>query len=127
MMAVSKRTVKLILSDFIETEHESEILNKLDSLKNYGAIFIKLCYNTKDIDSSKISSFKERYKSILESGNIKIHDTEFQNEFVWYEISCKKNNNVNSNYKFKSMYTNSSDMILCISELESFIKFSSKK
>ena len=115
------------LTDFIEYNKISDIIKKIDSIQKYGMVFIKLWYDNSEIDSKKINKFKNDYKDVLSKGYITIVDKHLRNEFVWYEIANRNFIDASIDYKFCSVYNKASDIILCLNELETFIKFSSSK
>jgi hypothetical protein len=123
-MKLQKRVVRIKLTDILNSSHEPDILKKMNSIQKYNGIFFKLWYVKNEIHNSQLISFKTNYKEILDQGRITLSDDTEYSEFAWYEIANRLSTNLDDKYKFRSTYTTSTDIMTCLTELETFIKCS---
>ena len=86
-----KMNVRLKLSDFINTEYESIIMNKLSEIhsKLKATFYLRLWFND-DIKAGELKVFLKKYEEGLEYKTIiSATDKLTPNEFVWFEIINK--------------------------------------
>ena len=83
--------IRLKLSDFINTEYESIIMNKLSEIhsKLNATFYLRLWFND-DIKAGELKVFLKKYEEGLEYKTIiSTTDKLTPNEFVWFEIINK--------------------------------------
>ena len=86
-----RMNVRLKLSDFINTEYESIIMNKLSEIhsKLNATFYLRLWFND-DIKAGELKVFLKKYEEGLEYKTIiSTTDKLTPNEFVWFEIINK--------------------------------------
>ena len=86
-----RMNIRLKLSDFINTEYESTIMNKISEVhkKLNATFYLRLWFND-DIKAGELKVFLKKYEEGLEYKTIiSTTDKLTPNEFVWFEIINK--------------------------------------
>jgi len=88
---VGKMNVRLKLSDFINTEYESIIMDKISEVhKKLDATFYLRLWFDGDIKAGDLKEFMKKYEEGLEYKTIiSATDKLTPNEFVWFDITPK--------------------------------------
>ena len=88
---VGKMNVRLKLSDFINTEHESIIMNKISEVhqKLKSTFYLRLWFDG-DIKAGDLKEFMKKYEEGLEYKTIISSTDKLKpNEHVWFDITPK--------------------------------------
>ena len=125
---MSKKILRLKLTDFINTEIEDTIINYLEMIKTGNPTFVVHCwYENLEIDNTKLINFKNKYLAPIELIEMSFYSLNSYETAVWYDIIGIKDIERLSHFKFRSTYTNENEMINCILEFNGVIKFDSQK
>lgn len=122
---MTKKTIRIKLTDFINTPQEQEIIDIINNIQSYAGVQILLWYNESETSNSLINEFRLNNKMILSKNNIIISNCYNSYDFIWYDIV---NINITSkNYKFISYYNTTQGIIQGLISALNYIKFSNKK
>ena len=108
-----KITLRLNLSDFLNESYEEEVIRKLedvhsDSIKYY----LTLWYEDGSITPEDLKRFLLEYESRLHfKTTIKVGNEIKTNDFIWYDITSRKNANPSDRIRFQYIY-NKKEVIL---------------
>ena len=102
----TRMNVRLKLSDFINTEYESIIMDKISEIhgKLKATFSLKLWFDG-DIKAREIKTFLQKYEEGLEYKTVvSTTDKLTPNEFVWFEINNKSCFNQSKNWRYGYCY-----------------------
>ena len=123
------RTVRIKLTDIIDTKSESIIINKIENLSRFrnNNITLQLWYDDGELSSKDIQNFISKYsvntkiKIIIKP---KLIDT--SNNFIFFDmISCTAK--PTKNHRLKFTYKTLNDIIEGIKELDKILEFITKE
>ena len=122
--------VRLKLSDFINTEYESIIMNKLSEIhsKLKATFYLRLWVND-DIKAGELKVFLKKYEEGLEYKTIiSTTDKLTPNEFVWFDITPKSypHSVDNSRYGYAYPAGNCEGILLGLDEFYNVASFTVK-
>ena len=122
--------IRLKLSDFINTEYESIIMNKLSEIhsKLNATFYLRLWFND-DIKAGELKVFLKKYEEGLEYKTIiSTTDKLTPNEFVWFEIINKSCFSQAKNWSYAYCYPdeNLEGILLGLDEFYNVASFSVK-
>ena len=122
--------VRLKLSDFINTEYESIIMNKLSEIhsKLKATFYLRLWFND-DIKAGELKVFLKKYEEGLEYKTIiSTTDKLTPNEFVWFEIINKSCFRQAKNWSYGYCYPdgNLEGILLGLDEFYNVASFTAK-
>jgi len=125
-MNTLKLSLRMKLSDFIDTEYESQIETKLQYIsENVQPILLYLWYDPEEHDiTSKMKSFTKRwtgnasYKTVIRP--TVIHS---MREFIWFDIVDIIHQHSCGNYRFQYIYNNISEIMTGIKDFSDAAKF----
>lgn len=122
-----KYSVRIKLTDFINTDIEEDILYFIKLIHNKDITFdTVLWYYEFDITSREIDIFNKKYACDIESMNIRVFKMEY--EFpVWYDIVNVTDDETLKKHKFKSIYYKKDEILSCLVEFSNIIKFDMSK
>ena len=116
-----KISLRLKLSDFISTEMEESVMEKISKTHNDSrvAVLLYLWYDTDEIDNDDLKNFLMRWEDKLSFRTIIKHGSKLRpSNFIWFDII--PHNIENSTYKrFSYSYT---DKIQILNGLDEFYK-----
>ena len=121
----SKLSLRLKLSDFINTELESKIMEKINNIHNelHIAVMLYLWFDEDEINNKDLKEFLMRWEDKLHFRTIVKNTSNVeQYEFVFFDIipiSVPKN----EKYRFAYTYINTDKIIDGLNELYACIKF----
>lgn len=125
---MTKKTVRLKLTDFLNSEVEDTIISFLQMIEKETPTFkILFWYDKNEISGDSLLKFRKKYKDEIEKLEIDIVQRSAFNESVWYDIIKNEDSEKINNFKFRSTYTDMDNIIDCIMEFNSMIKFDSQK
>lgn len=123
-----KKVLRLKITDFLNSDIEGNVMSFLQMVRNGTPTFtVVLWYIRGDIDSESLLEFRKKYKEQIETLELNIMELQGIEQSVWYDIIHTDDALELSRYKFRSMYENKNDIINCIMEFNSMIKFDTKK
>ena len=123
-----KKVLRLKITDFLDSEIEDSVMSFLQMIRNGTPTFtVVLWYITGDIDKESLLEFRKKYKEQIETLELNIMELKGIEQSVWYDIIHIDDALELSRYKFRSIYEDKNDIINCIMEFNSMIKFDTKK
>jgi len=123
-----KKILRLKIADFLGSEIEDNVMSFLQMVRIGTPTFtVVLWYITGDIDKESLLEFRKKYKEEIETLELDIMELKGIEQSVWYDIIHTDDVLELSRYKFRSIYENKNDIINCIMEFNSMIKFDTKK
>tara|TARA_Y100000034_G_scaffold27049_1_gene32227 strand:+ start:72 stop:530 length:459 start_codon:yes stop_codon:yes gene_type:complete len=127
---VGKMNVRLKLSDFINTEYESIIMDKISEVhKKLDATFYLRLWFDGDIKAGDLKEFMKKYEEGLEYKTIiSATDKLTPNEFVWFDITSKSypHSVDNSRYGYSYPAGNPEGILLGLDEFYNVASFTVK-
>jgi hypothetical protein len=127
---VGKMNVRLKLSDFINTEYESIIMDKISEVhKKLDATFYLRLWFDGDIKAGELKEFMKKYEEGLEYKTIiSATDKLTPNEFVWFDITPKSypHSVDNSRYGYAYPAGNPEGILLGLDEFYNVASFTVK-
>jgi hypothetical protein len=127
---VGKMNVRLKLSDFINTEYESIIMDKISEVhKKLDATFYLRLWFDGDIKAGDLKEFMKKYEEGLEYKTIiSATDKLTPNEFVWFDITPKSypHSVDNSRYGYAYPAGNPEGILLGLDEFYNVASFTVK-
>ena len=125
---MNKKILRLKLTDFINTDIETNVVQFLHTIKDNTPTFTVECwYDRGDITQKDIDKFKLKYSEYLDSIEMSFYSLSSYESAVWYDIIHTKDELSLTHYKFRSVYNNTDEIINCILEFNNVIKFDSQK
>ena len=117
--------VRMKLSDFMNTDNETEIMEMIN--KTHAdlriTIFLHLWYENDEIDAIDLKDFLLRWEDKLHF-RTKVNTTSkvSPGEFIFYDI-VPKGNNDNKKYRFSYEYTGTLGIVSGLKQLYDWVKF----
>ena len=127
MARPNRKTIRLKLSDFIQTKIESEVVESLKKIQNYSGVHIILWYNNTDINTKDVEKFKTTYQDMFLKDNIYIYNHNGNRDFIWYDISNRGDCHENDNHKFRSYYSVNTEILNCLTQVSNYVRFANNK
>jgi hypothetical protein len=123
-----KKTVRLKITDFIESPIEDSVMSFLQMIGKDSPTFnVMLWYERNSMDTKSLLSFRKKYHDAIEELEIDITEIVGVEKSVWYDIVNTGDQERLQHYKFRSVYETTDDIINCIMEFNSMIKFDTQK
>ena len=117
--------VRMKLSDFIDTDIESDVMEMMDKTHTdlKTTIFLNLWYENDEISSSNLKDFLIRWEDKLHFRTKVTQNSEVPHgEFIFYDI-VPKGYKDNERYRFKYEYVSNSKIIDGLKQLYDCLKF----
>ncbi len=116
--------IRLKLSDFIETDLENIIMNRIKSIEQKLSMkFVLYFWLDTDIN---LKSFYDRWKDNLSIKTIIKNDSGLKaNEFIFFDIA-PDNINYNSNVRFQTKYNFIEEIPMMLNQLYNVAKFTTR-
>tara|TARA_R100001369_G_C3262182_1_gene158361 strand:+ start:97 stop:528 length:432 start_codon:yes stop_codon:yes gene_type:complete len=113
-----KVNLRMNLSDFINTEYESNVIDKLDEIfKDSVQFYLKLWYADGKLKAKDLKEFLLKYESRLHfKTNIKVGSELKVNDFVWFDIINKKDTTDSNRVRFNYTYNSQADILSGLDE-----------
>jgi len=109
------------LSYFINTENESDVIDKINEIYGLYPFKLQLWYDEGEVAPSDLKGFLERYEKILHyKTTITVGNTHKINEFTWFNITHKRDILLESPLRFQYWFTGSSAFDGLMDGLEEF-------
>ena len=125
----SKLSLRLKLTDFINTEIESKVMEKINDIHNelHIAVLLNLWFEDGEIKNKDLKEFLMRwedklsFKTIVKQGsNIKTND------FIWFDI-IPSGLHYTSNKRFQFTYSNTNSILNGLEEFYNVAKFTTSE
>ena len=119
-----KVNLRMNLSDFIDTDIETMVMDKLDIIhKDSIKYYLTLWYTDGKIKPSRLKKFIVDYEKKLHlKTNIKVGSDLKPNEFIWFDLTNEAGI-ANSQVRFEYVYTNKESMLVGLEEFHKCAKF----
>ena len=122
---LSKVSLRLKLSDFIDTDIEEEVINKINQT-NYDlniVILLYLWYDEGEIDSKTLKKFLMRWENVLQFKTVIKQGSKMRpNEFVFWDIQ-PENTEVNKWSRFTCSYYDKKNILKGLDKFYEYTKF----
>ena len=125
----TKLSLRLKLTDFINTEIESKVMEKINDIHNelHIAVLLNLWFEDGEIKNKDLKEFLMRwedklsFKTIVKQGsNIKTND------FIWFDI-IPSGLHYTSNKRFQFTYSNTNSILNGLEEFYNVAKFTTSE
>ena len=125
----TKLSLRLKLTDFINTEIESKVMEKINDIHNelHIAVLLNLWFEDGEIKNKDLKEFlirwedKLSFKTIVKQGsNIKTND------FIWFDI-IPSGLHYTSNKRFQFTYSNTNSILNGLEEFYNVAKFTTSE
>ena len=126
---IAKLSLRLKLTDFINTEIESKVMEKINDIHNelHIAVLLNLWFEDGEIKNKDLKEFlirwedKLSFKTIVKQGsNIKTND------FIWFDI-IPSGLHYTSNKRFQFTYSNTNSILNGLEEFYNVAKFTTSE
>ena len=106
-------TLRMNLFDFLNESYEEEVIQKLEDVHNDSIkYYLTLWYEDGSITPEDLKKFLLEYESRLHfKTTIKVGNEIKTNDFIWYDITSRKNANPSDRIRFQYIY-NKKEVIL---------------
>ena len=105
--------LRLKLSDFINTEFESIVIDKINEIHKIHTFKLQLWYDEGEVKPAELKSFMQKYESLLHyKTTIRPNRDADQAQFTWYDIIHEEDITLDFPYRFQ--YRGSEDRISCV-------------
>ena len=122
---LSKVSLRLKLSDFIDTDIEEEVINKINQT-NYDlniVILLYLWYEEGEVDSVTLKKFLMRWENVLQFKTVIKQGSKMRpNEFVFWDIK-PENTEVNKWSRFTCSYYDKENILKGLDKFYEYTKF----
>ena len=121
---LSKITVRLKLSDFINTDREEDIMKMVNKTHEdwRATILLHLWYENDEVDPHEVNKFVTRYQSLLSFKTVIRTSMDLHSdEFIFFDIL--PNNVVQNKYRFCYVYSDPKDITKGLKSLYECVKF----
>ena len=121
----SKISLRLKLTDFINTEMESEIMEKIDKTHNdlNIAVLLYLWYTEGEVKNKDLKEFLMRWEDKLSFKTIVKQGSDIKtNDFIWFDI-IPSGLHYYSNKRFQFTYTNTNSILNGLQQFYEVAKF----
>ena len=125
----SKISLRLKLTDFINTEIESEIMEKIDKTHNdlNIAVLLYLWFEDGEIDTVDLKKFLMRWEKNLSFKTVIKQDSIMKSdEFIWFDVVPTGLPHT-SNKRFEFTYTNNKNIITGLQHFYDISKFTTSE
>ena len=119
-----KVNLRMNLSDFIDTDIETEVMNNLDIIhKDSIKYYLTLWYPDGKIKPSQLKKFIiNNEKKLHLKTNIKVGNELKPNEFIWFDLT-NEGGIASNQSRFEYVYTNQESMLVGLKEFHKCAKF----
>ena len=121
----NKISLRLKLSDFINTEIESEIMEQVSKTHNDSrvAVLLYLCYDVCEIPNDDLKNFLMRWEDKLSFRTIVKQGSKLRpNDFIWFDV-IPHNIEGNTYKRFSYYYKNKNQILNGLREFYQVTKF----
>ena len=125
----SKLSLRLKLTDFINTEIESKVMNKIDNIHNelHIAVLLNLWFDEDELDTGDLKNFLMRWEDKLSFKTIVKQGSDIKtNDFIWFDI-IPSGLTYYSNKRFQFTYSNTNSILNGLEEFYNVAKFTTSE
>jgi len=122
---LSTITVRIKLSDFINTDREAQVMNMINKTHNdlRSVILLHLWYENDELSASDIRKFLEKWQNKMFFKTKIRHDSKLNfDEFVFFDIVPSKISQ-GERYRFKYEYQDANNIMSGLNQLYDCVKF----
>jgi|TARA_B100001094_G_scaffold285654_1_gene299947 hypothetical protein len=114
--------LRLKLSDFINTEFESLVIDKINEANKTHTFKLQLWYDEGEVTSKDLKSFMEKYESLLHyKTTIRPNRAVDRSQFTWYDVSHR--DDIQGDFPYRFRFIGSEDRLTCVFQgLQNFIE-----
>ena len=116
------------ITDFWKFPMEDTVMSFLKMVYKETPTFnVILWYNESEMNSKSLLEFRKKYHDDIEILELEIIPMVGIEMFVWYDIIGADDKDTLEHFQFRSVYDNIDDIVNCIMEFNSMIKFNKQK
>ena len=126
---IAKLSLRLKLSDFINTEIESKVMEKIDDIHNelHIAVLLNLWFDDGEITNKDLKEFLMRWEDKLSFKTIVKQGSDIKtNDFIWFDI-IPSGLPYYSNKRFQFMYSNTNSILNGLQQFYEVAKFTTSE
>ena len=125
----SKLSLRLKLSDFINTELESKIMEKINNIHNelHIAVMLYLWFDEDEINSTDLKKFLMRWETKLSFRTVVKQGSYIKpNDFIWFDIVPSETPHT-SNKRFEFTYITKEHILYGLEDFYNVAKFTTSE
>ena len=125
----SKLSLRLKLSDFINTELESKIIEKINNIHNelHIAVMLYLWFDEDEINSTDLKKFLMRWETKLSFRTVVKQGSYIKpNDFIWFDIVPSETPHT-SNKRFEFTYITKEHILYGLEDFYNVAKFTTSE
>jgi|TARA_R110002050_G_scaffold1583_7_gene10759 hypothetical protein len=126
---IAKLSLRLKLSDFINTEIESKVMEKIDDIHNelHIAVLLNLWFDDGEITNKDLKEFLMRWEDKLSFKTIVKQGSNIgTNDFIWFDIT-PPGLPYYSNKRFQFTYSNKKQILHGLTDFYNVAKFTTSE
>ena len=126
---LSKLSLRLKLSDFINTEFEPTIMEKINRIHNelHIAVLLHLWFDDDEITNETLKDFLMRWEDKLSFKTVVKQSSEIKpNDFIWFDM-VPSGAPYNPNKRFQFSYTNKEHIAYGLQDFYNVAKFTTSE
>ena len=126
---ISKMSLRLKLSDFINTEIESKIMEKINYIHNdlHIAVILYLWFEEDEISSKDLKDYLMRWEDKLSFKTVVKQGSYIKpNDFIWFDI-VPSEARYSSNKRFEFKYINKEHILYGLEDFYNVAKFTTSE
>ena len=126
---IAKLSLRLKLSDFINTEIESKVMEKIDDIHNelHIAVLLNLWFDDGEITNKDLKEFLMRWEDKLSFKTIVKQGSDIKtNDFIWFDI-IPSGLPYYSNKRFQFTYSNTNSILNGLQQFYEVAKFTTSE
>jgi len=126
---IAKLSLRLKLSDFINTEIESKVMEKIDDIHNelHIAVLLNLWFDDGEITNKDLKEFLMRWEDKLSFKTIVKQGSDIKtNDFIWFDI-IPSGLPYTSNKRFQFKYSNTNSVLNGLQQFYEVAKFTTSE
>jgi hypothetical protein len=105
--------LRLKLSDFINTEYESLVIDRINEANKTHTFKLQLWYDEGEVTSKDLKLFMKKYESLLHyKTTIRPNRDVDRSQFTWYDIIHQED--TEQGYPFRFRFVGDEDRLTCI-------------
>ena len=105
--------LRLKLSDFINTEFESVVIDKINDVNSVHTFKLQLWYDEGEVTAKDLKSFMENYESLLHyKTTIRPNRDVDRSQFTWYDITHE--DDIQPEFPYRFRYVGTEDRLSCV-------------
>mgnify|MGYP003654615351 FL=1 len=126
---IAKLSLRLKLTDFINTEIESKVMEKINDIHNelHIAVLLNLWFEDGEIKNKDLKEFLMRWEDKLSFKTIVKQGSDIKtNDFIWFDI-IPSGLHYTSNKRFQFTYTNTNSILNGLQQFYEVAKFTTSE